>query len=416
MVRQRFNFLNNALSKSGFLLAFFYIITFRSSKYREKAVYRIAEFAGVDKNNIFLFGAGRMAVYSLLKSLRLSNSDEVIVAGYTCVVLTNAVKFAGCQIRYVDISPSTLNLDTDLLLKSINTKTKVIIIPHNFGFAYSEIRKVKELHPGIILIEDAAHCFGSVDKYGEFCGTIADAGFFSFEYSKPLTTGLGGAMIINNPDLLPEFQTYYSRLALMSRKNTFRIFISLGAHNLLYNKKSVFLYLSMIKVLRAFNLLYTTSNKEISGELPENYPVRLRDSLACLLWPQLKSIEKINSIKNSIVSSYDEAFEGFKDLYRMEDERSVLVRYPLVFLTHIDESKIRLIHQDALLAGLNLGVWFNDVVHPAGSFRYCYLEGSCRVGESTSKRIINLPVNSNYPDMKKELEDLVFILRKHGVN
>lgn len=416
MARQRFNFLNNALSKCDYLLAFWYIITFQSGRIKKKSKYQLAQIAGVSPEQIFFFGAGRMSIYSLLKALSFSEKDEVIVAGYTCVVLTNSVKFAGCQVRYVDIDPLTLNMNEEILIKSVNDKTKMIIIPHNFGLAFNGIRKIKELYPEVILVEDAAHCFGSRDQDGEFCGTISDAGFFSLEFSKPLTTGLGGAMIINNPLLLERFNRYYSELPPMSIMNNFRIIVTLGAHRFFYWKKSMFFYSNIFRLLRVFKLLYVTSNKEISGELPEDYPTVMRDSLTCFLWQQLKKIEEINSVKKAIAERYDEVFSEFRDFHRLDTEDSILVRYPLVFKDNIELTTIVKIRQEAIEQGLNLGSWFNDVVHPIGSYRYCYDIGMCPVGESVALRIINLPVNVNYSDLEIELKDLIALLRKHNIN
>jgi perosamine synthetase len=416
MSRQRLNFVNNSLSKLGYLKAILNILFFRSSILKKRTTEEFVKFLTVDPERLFFFGAGRMGVYTLLKSLNFTEKDEVIVAGYTCVVVTNAVKFAGCQVRYVDIDPNTLNLNTELLFESINNKTKAIIIPHNFGVAFNEIRKIKTLYPEIILIEDAAHCLGSSDSQGELCGTIADAGFYSFEYSKPITCGLGGVMVINNPILMNSFTSYYKELPTMSKGNVFKIILTLGAHNLAYFKSTSFFYRNIFRILRLFNLVYVTSEEEISGDKPADYPVRLNDSLYCFLWPQITQIDDINAKKRALVETYFEAFGEFKDLRVVNHKNSVLVRYPLVFADYISSDKVNNIRQEAMTKGINLGVWFNDVVHPSGSFRYCYQVGSCHVGESISKRIINLPVNINYADMTNEIEDLVRLLKQHQIN
>ena len=73
------------------------------------------------------------------------------------------------------------------------------------------------------------------------------------------------------------------------------------------------------------------------------------------------------------------------------------------------------IKKDALSRGINFGYWFNDVVHPAGSFRYCYEEGACPVGEHIAKRIINLPINANYGHVEKECNDLHELFLKYGI-
>jgi hypothetical protein len=63
--------------------------------------------------------------------------------------------------------------------------------------------------------------------------------------------------------------------------------------------------------------------------------------------------------------------------------------------------------------GIYPGEWFNDVVHPKGSFRYGYQEGSCIVGESVSNRIINFPVTVQNQLNNKDLERIREIFNKH---
>ena len=103
----------------------------------------ISEYFEVPEDQVFFYGAGRMSVMGLLKSINVQSDDEVIVAGYTCVVLTNAVKFGGCKVKYVDIRKETLNLDTEKVLSSISDRTRAIIVPHNFGIPYEDIQKLK---------------------------------------------------------------------------------------------------------------------------------------------------------------------------------------------------------------------------------------------------------------------------------
>lgn len=415
MPAQRFNFLSNSLSKSGFFLSLWYIITFRSKKVNLFVGKKLAEILKVDERQVYLFGAARMSVYTLLKSMKLKADDEVIIAGYTCVVLTNAVKFAGCKVQYVDIDNKTLNLNLDLLNQAINQKTRVIIIPHNFGLSFDYITEIKKNNPGIILIEDAAHCFGSRDSNGKYCGTIADAGFFSFEYSKPLTTGLGGAMIINNKELLPSFSSEYSAIGRMSRYTVFKIIISLGGHTVLYSKSTTFWYINYFRLLRALKWMYVTSEKEISGDLPSDYPVRMNYSLSCFLLPQLNDLDRINQEKVSVSKIYKRYFGHFEDLIQFDFNNDILVRYPILFSDNVSLEVIEEIKKDALSRGINFGYWFNDVVHPAGSFRYCYEEGACPVGEYIAKRIINLPINANYGHVEKECSDLHELFLKYGI-
>lgn len=411
-----FSFTNNTLSKSGYLKGLVQIMLFQSMRNAKKSIRLLADYFSVLPSQLFFFSAGRMSVYALLKSLKLKQTDEVIVAGYTCVVLTNAVKFANCRLKYVDIEKQNLNINPALLLNAVSESTKVIIVPHNFGIPFEHIKELKEKFPSVIIVEDAAHCFGSTTSDGQLCGTIGDVSFFSLEYSKPLTTGLGGIMIINNKDLLPNFTEYYKQLKVMKGADIFRMICTLGVYNLMFSKKTNFFQVNGERVLRKLNLLYRTSQKEIDGEIPEQYPTKLNPKLSCFLSNQLKDIQGSNEQKKKIVSEYDNAFSHFKNISCSGSASQVLVRYPIVFNEKVDFSTISAIKSEAASKGYHFGQWFNDVVHPKGSYRYDYSEGSCPVGEFVSERMINLPVNANYPLTKNELEEVISLFEKHGIN
>lgn len=413
---QRFLFTSNSLSKKGFMKSLLQIMSFQSSKNKKIATVLLANFFGVQKNQVFLFGAGRMSVYTFLKSLKLDSSDEVIVAGYTCVVLTNAVKFVGCRLKYVDIDESTLNIDPELLIQSISSKTKALIIPHNFGIPFNGISEIKARFPDLVIIEDVAHSFGSISADGELCGTIGDASFFSLEYSKPLTTGLGGVMIINNKKYLSDFTESFNQIKEMKGAMVCKLILSLGTYNLMYSKRTDFFQKNLTRVFRRLGLLYRTSTKEIEGVMPDNYPVRMNSKLACFLIPQLSQIDRFNKEKQVIIKSYDEAFKGFKDLVTIDVDDHILVRYPILFKEYIKRDKIEKIKAEGAKAGLNFGTWFNDVVHPVGSYRYDYTEKDCPVGESVSNRILNLPVNVTNVLTANEINEVVELFRKNGIN
>jgi len=412
---EHFLFTNNSLSKRGYLYGILQILLFQSKKNVAKTLELLKAYFSIPEDQIFLFSAGRMAVYSFIKSLNLSEEDEVVVAGYTCVVLTNAVKFTGCKIKYVDIEDEMFNIDIDKLRSELTSTTKVFIVPHNFGIPFEGIQEIKKEFPQLIVVEDAAHAFGSRTKDGELCGKLGDASFFSLEYSKPITSGLGGIMLINNKALLPDFKKQYDTLEEMKGANVLRLICTLGVYNLLFFKRTNFFHVNGTRVLRKLNLIYRTSQKEIDGEIPDGYPTKLNSKLACFLPYQLKHIAKINNQKREIVQLYNDSFSNFKDLNCVRNEGGILVRFPLFFKNNVSLEKIEAIKKEGRLKGFNFGVWFNDVVHPQGSFRYGYIEGGCKVGENVSKRIINLPVNVNFPLSKNQLDDIIALFIKHGI-
>ena len=98
-------------------------------KYKEQ----IASILNCQQNNIFLYSKGRVALFAFLKSLDLKEDDEVIIPAFTCVVVPNAIIYAGLKPVYVDIKSTTFNMDVFLIESVINKRTKVIICQNTFG-------------------------------------------------------------------------------------------------------------------------------------------------------------------------------------------------------------------------------------------------------------------------------------------
>ncbi|WP_408006213.1 dTDP-4-amino-4,6-dideoxygalactose transaminase [Pseudalkalibacillus sp. A8] len=128
----------------------------------------------------------------------IQEGDEVIMPSYTFVSTANAFVLRGANIRFVDISPDTMNIDPDLIQNAITEKTKAIVAVHYAGVAcdMDAIMKIATNHD-IWVIEDAAQALLSTYK-GRPLGTIGHFGTLSFHETKNYTCGEGGALIINS--------------------------------------------------------------------------------------------------------------------------------------------------------------------------------------------------------------------------
>lgn len=133
--------------------------------------------------------------------------DEVIVPPYTFIATASVVLEANCVPVFVDIDPDTYNLDATKLEAAITERTRAIIPVHFAGLPcdMDAILSVARRY-NLRVIEDAAHAHGA-ELNGKKLGTFGDAGSFSFQSSKNLTSGEGG-MVITNDDAL--YQTMNS--------------------------------------------------------------------------------------------------------------------------------------------------------------------------------------------------------------
>ena len=149
-----------------------------------------AEWIGADR--AFAFWKGRVAMYAILRALGVGEGDEVILPGYTCVMDVNPVAYLGAVSVFVDIEPVTYNMDAGLLESAITPRTKVIVAQHTYGYPceMDAIFEVAGRHD-IPVIEDCCLALGSTYK-GRRCGTFGLASYWSFQWNKPFTTGIGG--------------------------------------------------------------------------------------------------------------------------------------------------------------------------------------------------------------------------------
>ena len=127
--------------------------------------------------------------------------DEVIMPSYTFVSTANAFVLRGGVPVFVDIRPDTLNIDESLIEKAITSRTKAIVPVHYAGVAceMDTIMGIAERH-NLLVIEDAAQGIMATYK-GKALGAIGHMGTLSFHETKNITSGEGGALLINDPKL-----------------------------------------------------------------------------------------------------------------------------------------------------------------------------------------------------------------------
>jgi len=144
---------------------------------------------------------GSVALRLALIACGVKPGDEVIVPPYTFIATASIVLEANCVPVFVDIDPDTYNLDPAKIEKAITKKTKAII-PVHFAGQSCDMDKIMTIAGKYKLrvIEDACHGHGAEYK-GRKLGSIGDAGCFSFQSSKNLTSGEGGMIITNDEPL-----------------------------------------------------------------------------------------------------------------------------------------------------------------------------------------------------------------------
>jgi dTDP-4-amino-4,6-dideoxygalactose transaminase len=144
--------------------------------------------------------SGTVALSIGLKSAGIGCGDEVILPAYTFVASATAILDTGAIPIFVDIDPQTYNIDVDAIEHAITEKTGAIM-PVHFGGRPAEMDRILSIAKkhNLKILEDAAQAWGSEWNHQKV-GAIGDAGGFSFQSSKNITSAEGGIILTNDEE------------------------------------------------------------------------------------------------------------------------------------------------------------------------------------------------------------------------
>ena len=156
----------------------------------------------------FLTPSGTAALEMAALLADIQPGDEVIMPSYTFSSTANAFVLRGARIVFVDIRPDTMNLNEKCVEAAITSKTKALV-PVHYGGVACEMESLMVLanKHSLWVIEDAAQ--GLMASYrGQAQGTWGQIGCFSFHNTKNYTCGEGGAILINDVDLVERAEIF----------------------------------------------------------------------------------------------------------------------------------------------------------------------------------------------------------------
>ena len=159
-------------------------------------------------NDALCVSSGTAAIKVALKSLGVTYGDEVITQCFNFIATVEAIVDCGAT-PVIAGSDETLNMDPTQLEGLITKKTKAIMPVHMLGVParMNEIKAIAKKYK-LPVIEDACEAVGA--KYnGQYAGTLGDAGVFSFDFGKTITTGEGGLVILQNAEMAEKSRWYH---------------------------------------------------------------------------------------------------------------------------------------------------------------------------------------------------------------
>ena len=341
----------------------------------------------------FAFWKGRVAMYAILRALGVGDGDEVIIPGYTCVMAVNPIKYLGATPTYVDIEPATYNMDVRLLPERITPKTRVIVAQHTYGYPceMDAVMDIANRH-GIPVVEDCCLALGSKYK-GRPCGTFGVAAYWSFQWNKPFTTGIGGMATTSETSLAERIESICDEN--MQRPSAKAAFM-LSAQRLVYRcviyPRTTAFVTSLFRWLTRKGLVVgSSSTREFQPAMPDGFFAGMSPGQARAGLRRLKKIDENTAHRREMGSLYDRFVveAGWPQPRAPDYMDPVLVRYPVRVA-----DKARAI-AEAPGEFVELGTWFECPLHPIETplSMYDYQRGMCPVAERACREVVNLPTH-----------------------
>lgn len=354
-----------------------------------------------DPEKIHLYWKGRVALYAILKAAGIGRGDEVIVPAYTCVVVPNAILYTGAIPVYVDIDPDTFNASKQKIEKAITKNTKAILCQNTFGLS-SQVDEISELarERDILSIEDCTHGFGGKFR-GKFNGTYCDAAFFSTQWNKPFSTGVGGFSYISNAALNAKVIEENRNLCLPSLIKKISLAIQLFIRKTLLTDRTYWTLVPLYRMLSRNNIvLGSSSGTEISSAaMPEKYfmgmsKVQVKSGIRNIRrLPDLLQIRKNNAEKYTRFLREQELNHPAEALF---DDHAFL-KYPLLVK---DRLKVMALAEKQKVS---LGDWLNSPLHPIQEQFDIWNMNTIEFPKAVfaGQHMINLPLESDVDKTKK---------------
>ncbi|MBO4912344.1 MAG: UDP-4-amino-4,6-dideoxy-N-acetyl-beta-L-altrosamine transaminase [Butyrivibrio sp.] len=322
---------------------------------------------------------GTAALHCACIAAGLGEGDEVITSPITFAASANCAVYVGATPVFADIDPETYNIDPDSIEAHITDKTKAVVAVAYTGQSveYDRILEICDKH-GLTLITDAAHAIGT--KYnGKPVGSIGDMTCFSFHPVKTVTSGEGGAITTNDPEL-------YRKLRLASQHGIVR-----KTEELCHESDGAWYY-------------------EMQ-ELGFNY--RLTDIQSALLISQLNKLKKFSDRRKEIVNKYNEAFKDMPEIIvQKEIPESDTTRHLYVIQLNLDKLKCTRREFFEALSAENVQpqvhyvpVYFFPFYEKRG-----YKKGLCPEAEKLYNGMMSIPL---YPLMTdSDADDVITAVKK----
>ena len=154
--------------------------------------------------------SGTTALITALHVMGIDAGDEVITSPFTFVATYNAILMHKALPVFADTDPETFNMDPATIESRITERTRAILPVHIYGLPcdMDPINAIAKKH-NLVVVEDACQAW-LAEYHGRKCGTLGDLGCFSFQNSKHIPSGEGGAITSNSDELIDRCLSFHN--------------------------------------------------------------------------------------------------------------------------------------------------------------------------------------------------------------
>ncbi|MGD0652953.1 MAG: UDP-4-amino-4,6-dideoxy-N-acetyl-beta-L-altrosamine transaminase [Thermoguttaceae bacterium] len=303
---------------------------------------------------------GTAALHAAMYAIGIGPGDEVIVPTMTFAASANCAAFLGGVPVFVDVDPDTLLIDPDLIEAKITEKTKAVVAVDYAGQPcdYDRLQPIVDRH-GLVLVDDACHAIGGSYK-GRPAGSLAVLNTFSFHPVKHVTTGEGGAITSDDPELIRRM----------------RMFRNHGITTDFRQRE--------------------TAGSWVYDMVDLGYNYRLSDIQCALGVTQLAKLPQSIARRQAIAAKYGAAFAKMSGVRPLSVHKDVSHAYHL-YVIQLELEKLIVdrgqVFQALRAEGIGVNVHYRPVhLHPYYRTHFGTKPGDCPVAEAAYERLISLPM------------------------
>ena len=330
-----------------------------------------------EENNTYCVNHARTGLRMALSALQLPANSKIGVGMYNCYTVMNAIKIAGYQPVFIDV---TTDFVLDLKdLESKKNQLSALIVTHLFGIP-NDMTQIAAICTGMPIIEDCAHAFLSKDSQQQALGTKGDFAIYSIGQGKFPSIGDGGLLQVNNQSYLPYIEQEYTNLFSYSKIKDALSCVAAFSKSILH-KPLIYRFILPIKKRSQDKKLSTTTYGHVEKKMATSVYKRYREEQPYYLTYLQQQQNNTREILQHVQHIAD-CYIPFMDTNN----------YNCFMLPIVANNRDAIIQKFAK-QGVEIAPHFAKCIE--WGMLFGYEQGNCEQAENLAKKMLVIPVHYN---------------------